>query len=393
MIRLRRLILALFNLIAGTLLGLLLFEAILRINSTLLFRGMALPAPVDTPLTLLTYEVRYSDADVFTWRPDLVRPLSPEEDKLEALVTYETDEYGFRNHGPLPPKVDAVVLGRSISLAGHLGRPWPELLAENLDWSVLNLAQPGSGIESKRTILLRYGLARRPRWVIVEVLPSIDIVGSDTPTPLVSQELLIPTIQGLVRRWQGNRPVSTENAIYPLTVDLPGRQAGLTCCLHYLEFFSLDKQTLEKSQDWQNYRQKLLKIVVDARKKHACVALLYVPTKPDLYFPLALHPEQLQPTLREVVPLQIGASGWLEPDPDGGLTEDIIRRNVLVGHDMVQDFARQNGLLWIDPNDVMHDAAVAGQDPFMVFDSHWNQFGHQIVAQVASELLDEAFCP
>ena len=393
MSRFGRLALALLYIISGVVSGLLLLEGVLRSNPTLLQRGMALPAPVDPPLTSLTYDVRYSDADAFYWRPDLVRPVSEAEDRLEAHVTYETDEFGFRNQSPISPRVDAVVLGRSISLAGHLSAPWPDLLASHLNWQVFNLSQPGSGVKAKGLLLERFGLSRQPRWVIIEVVPSIDIPGSHAIPPLVSQQMFAPVVQKLVRRLMPEKPVSTEKAIYPLAVDLPERVVDLTCCLHYMDFFGLDQQTLGQSLDWENYQKELLDLVGEARANDACVALLYVPTKPDVYFPLARDPEQLRPSLREVIPFHLNAGGWIEPDPGGAVSVDLVRQNALVGRDLMESFARENDLVWIDPGEAITQSVLGGRDPFMVYDSHWNQLGHDMVADTVVESLSKASCP
>ncbi len=330
--------------------GLLLLEGILRCNQTLLQRGIALSVPVDPPLTVLNYDVRYSDADVFYWRPDLVRPIPASADRLESRVTYETDEFGFRNHGPIPPVVNGIVLGRSISLAGHLSEPWPALLESRSNGRFFNLSQPGSGIKVKRNMLERFGLSRHPRWVIVEVVPSIDFIGNHLVPASISQQMIIPVLQQLIRRSMTEKPAAIDNPIYPLSIDLPDRKYELTCCLHYLNFFSLDRKTLEQSLDWAIYRKELLKIVDDARSHNACVALLYVPTKPDVYFPLARKPEQLDPTLRDIIPLHLNSAGWIEPDPHADSSVDEIRKNALVGRDLIESFARENHLLWIDPN-------------------------------------------
>ena len=123
------------------------------------------------------------------------------------------------------------------------------------------------------------------------------------------------------------------------------------------------------------------------------MALLYVPTKPDVYFPVARFPEQLSPSLREVVPLRLNAEGWLEKDPGGAGSVDMVIRNAMVGHDLIESFARENGLVWIDPNDVIIQSVLEGRDPFMVYDSHWNQRGHEIVADTVVDSLNRASCP
>ncbi|MBN1535552.1 MAG: hypothetical protein JW908_02385 [Anaerolineales bacterium] len=388
-----RLLLAFTYILSGSFVGLLVLEGILRCNPTLLQRGIALISPIDHPLTTQTYDVRYSDADVFYWRPDLIKPIAAAEDQVEAHVVYETDEFGFRNQAPIPPAVEAIVLGRSISLAAHLAYPWTNLLESRMNRRFFNLSQPGSGIKEKATFLRRFGLPHHPHWVIIEVTPSLDFLGEHTVPALFDQRMVVPVLQQLARSWIANQPVVTDNAIYPLPVALPGRTVGLTCCLHYLDFFSLDEETLRKSRDWAIYRRTLLEIVDEARSNDACVALLYVPTKPDVYFPLASHVEQLAPTLTGYSPLRLNADGWIEADPAHALTVNIIRQNALAGRDLIESLALENDLLWIDPNDALVQSVLDGQDPFMVYDSHWNQLGHQIVAETVYESLIKATCP
>jgi hypothetical protein len=229
--------------------------------------------------------------------------------------------------------------------------------------------------------LERYGLPRRPRWVIVEVVPSIDFLDSRNPAPLLSQQAVVPLIQGLWRRFHpgsGNQP--GENAVYPLAVDLPDRTLPLTCCLHYLEFFTLDSRTIRASRDWTVYRRELLNLIGAAQSGGACVALLYAPTKPDIYFPLASKPDQLKPTLGE-----LSCQPWngreVTTRQRQGNRE--IRSNVFA--ERYRTLAQEQGLVWIDPTESFVKSVLVGEDPFMVYDSHWNAIGHQLVAQAVAE--------
>ncbi len=383
------------NIILGVVFGFGFLEAVFHTNPGLLFRGMSLPGPVDAPLTRQSYTVRYSDADVFYWRPDLVRPVARADDQVEAQVDLVTDEFGFRNQPPLPARVDVVVLGRSISLAAHLPQPWPTLLADQTGWQVLNLAQPGGGLLEKIEYLQRYGLPRRPRWVILEIAPSLDIIDGAAPAPALTQAMVYPLIQGLWRLSPQNKSVQPPSGkeIYPLQLDLSERRVDLTCCLHYLEFFSLDQTSLEGSQDWARYRQTLLDLIAALRVQSTCLALLYAPTKPDVYFPLAVDPAQLEPTVREVTPYRLEADGRIAPARGEVLIVATVRQNANAGRQLVQAFAQQNNLPLIDPTQAIVEAVLDGNTPFMVYDSHWNGLGHELVAAEAARVLQANSCP
>lgn len=392
--RLRILLQAGLNLILGLGLGWLGLEITLQLNPQLLVRGIAAPAPLDWPLTARDYDVRYSDADEIFWRPDLIRPIPPEADALEARVHFATDEFGFRNPAPLPARVQAVVLGRSISLGAQTAQPWPERLALSLGRPVLNLAQPGGGLDDKTAYLQRFGLARRPQWVIVEVQPSIDIVGYGPNPAWVTPQLPTPVLQWALRPWLGEALVfNAPEPIYPLAVDLPKRTLALTCCLHYLDTLTVDPATLQASQDWTAYRAQMETLIEAARARGACVALLYAPMKPDIYFPLATDASQLEPTLKGLVPLHLDADKRLRPEPGAVTDIEQLRRNAFAGRDVVAAWAKAAGLVFIDPAPRMVETALAGVDPFMVYDSHWNAAGHELVARAVAEALINAPCP
>jgi len=388
-----RLLLALVSLVFGVLAGLLVLESVLQVNPRLLFRGMALVGTVDMPLSIKEYTVHYSDADAFFWRPDLIRPIPPGQDRVEAVVVYQTDELGFRNPPGLPARVDAVVLGRSISLAAFLPQPWPRLAEQTSGLSLLNLSQPGGNLAVKRMVYQRFGKPRHPHWVILEVAPSLEILeDQDQPDWLVG-ETLLPLAQGILRRWGfGNAGPSNANAIYPLQVELAGTRRELTCCLHYMEFFSLPGQELERTRAWSLYRQQLEEFAQQLKQEGSCLVLMIAPTKPDIYFPLADLPHQLDEVVRGVAVYQVKNDGQITPSQEYPLTPEMVQQNAFAGRDLILTWANVNDVLVADATPLMLDALRNGQDPFMVYDSHWNMLGHELVSQAVLEVLQKGAC-
>ncbi len=387
--------LSLFHLILGSVLGVLALEFILRVNPPLLagLRGLGAPAPVDAPLTVAEYDVHYSDGDQIFWRPDLVRPIPPGEDRIEAHVRLETDEFGFRNSPPLPATADIIVLGRSFSLGAQNNSPWPAQLAGSTGWKVINLSQPGSSLEVKRDYLVRYGLPRQPRWVIVEVEPPIDAVNYRPASTWMVPRLPLPLAQEYLRRLYGKAGFFSADPIYPLGIDLPGRTYPLTCCIHYLNALTLTREDWQASRGWLAFTSAVREMADEARRNSACTAVLYAPTKPEIYFPLALDPSQLQPALRDLIRLRLDENGELVEGP--GLRPDILqmRTNALAARDALEEYARAHSFVFIDPTELMVKAVLGGADPFMAYDSHWSTLGHALVAQAVLNALSAAECP
>jgi hypothetical protein len=390
---LKRTLAAALHMAAGLAVGLLLLEAVLRLNPQLLIPGTPLAGSLAAPLTSQTYTVRYSDGDTFFWRPDLIRPVPPAADQVEAVVTLRTDEFGFRNPPPVPAKVYLAVLGRSTTLGAQSAHPWPELLAAQTGWYVLNLAQPAGGLDIVQQSFDIYGRSRRPRWVIFEVAPRLDV--SDSGGPLLRlQGVAIPLLQYLARRLAGDRLFRfAAQPIYPLSVDLPGRVLALTCCLHYMDFLALSRADLEGSREWAAFRAQVMSLASDARAGGSCVAALYATSKEEVYFSAALDPAQLAPAVASVVPLRLDATGRLSPAAGAAIGPAAMQSNILASRDAMAALAQQAGLILIDPTEPLIQSVQAGHDPFMSYDSHWNALGHDLIARQVERALQGAACP
>ena len=368
-------------------------ECLLRANPGLLIRGVSPPAPIDPPLITRTYDVHYSDGDQILWRPDLVRPISPEQDLLEAHVTFTTDEFGFRNDPPIPAHVDAVVLGRSISLGAQQSRPWPQIYSAQNGLSVWNLSEPGSGMEIKTNYLKRYALSRNPRWVIVEIQPAIDIITAEPGPDLLISELIVPVLQHFLKPLFPPGGNQQNQPILPISLDLPGRTLPLTCCLHYLEAQTVDAETIAASAQWADFKRDLDQIISATAQQGGCIALLYAPSKAELYFPLASQPAQLNPLSSTLRPLRLNENKRLVTDPQGTADAAVLSSNAAAGRDLLAAYALEQNLAFIDPSPAMTASILNGHDPFMVYDSHWNELGHQLVAQAVSQTLQFSPCP
>jgi hypothetical protein len=356
---------------------------------------MALPSPIDPPISVQAYDVHYSEADLFYWHPDLIWPIPPGADNLEARVRFETDEFGFPNAAPLPPRVEVVVLGRSYSMGAQAADPWPRRLAAQTGWPVLNLSQGGSGLDTKEAYLVRYGLPRQPSWVILEILPSMDVLEyRGAPSHLLIQQLPFPVAQSLLRQLGPNdEPSFASQPIYPLAVDVPGRTLQLVFFSQYLSSLTVDQEALTASQQWVDYRRRLLQVVHVAREHSACVALLYVPTKESIYVSLAERPSQLAPILAGWSPWRLNSARYLYQDPQSQATLSAMQANASAARDVLAAFAQDQRLPFIDPTERMTEAALGGEDPFMAYDTHWSAAGHRIVAGLVAETVQNGSCP
>lgn len=387
------LLLALLKLALGSLLGLLTLEATLRANPTLLLHGIAAPSPLDRPVTIQTYDVRYSDADVFYWHRRYIRPIPAESDRIESHVRFETDELGFPNPAPAPAQANVVILGRSFSLGAQAEYPWPRLLAEQ-GFKVVNLSQSGTNIDVKLDYLRNFGFPRRPQWVVLEVLPSMDVIGYGPETNWLVERVTFAMIRLVARKDVGAdsaEPVT--DPIYPLPLDIPGQTFSANFYLGYLAALSVSREQLITSPQWVAYQSGVLALVHEAREQGACVALLYAPTKESIYVPLALKPAQLDRALDGWFPIALNDIGQLTETPGARGDVHTMQVNATAGRDLIAQFAHDHDLPFIDPTPQMTQAALSGDKPFMVYDSHWSTTGHHLVARLVGETLRQSACP
>jgi hypothetical protein len=375
----------------GVALGILTLEATLRANPRLLLRGMALPVPEDPPLTVREYDVRPSDADVFYWIREQIRPTPPAADRVEAHVRFETDEFGFPNAGKLPSRIDVVVLGRSYSLGAQTEAPWPLQLARITGWRVLNLSQAGSGIDTKEAYLAQFGLPRHPRWVVVEVLPSMDVLDFRPMEPWLVQRAAFPVAQTFLRSLMTSRSGGAD-PVYPVELEVPGRVVSLTFFPSYLAALTIDDRSIALSNQWVSFTAGLNGLAASARAHGACVAVLYAPTNADVYVPMLVNISQLDPVTPGLAPWVLDTRGDLIQDASGDVDLNRMRANAMGLRSLLSKFAEEHGMVFIDPTMAMQASALEGYDPFMTYDTHWSAFGHRLVSEQVETALRAAPC-
>ena len=376
----------------GMILGLLLLESIFYVNPHLLPHGIPGPAPSDWPLTQQEYDVYYTDADIFVWRPDLIAPVPPDQNQLEGHVILTADQFGFRNPPPLSEKTEYVVVGRSWSLGAQIAQPWPEFFAQKINQPVLNLSQPSSSIEQRQAYIQKYAVHRNPTWLIIEIIPSLDVIGfqPNSDKTLTIKPILRTILQYFLKFNYSFMP--NNQAIFPIKVNVTGQTYDLTCCTHYIEALSIDAKTMTSSIDWELFSRALLELIVTAQQQNMCVALINAPGKPNIFFPLVEQPANLSPIIQKKHTYKLNPDNQLVPDTNTLMDVDMLVNNVWAGRDALQAFAAEHDLLFIDPIPALSQALINGQNPFMIYDGHLNQLGHQLVAETVQQAFANTTC-
>lgn len=388
-LHLQRLGLAVLCLLLGAGLAAAVLESVFRSDPTLLPRGMAAPLPVDAPLTDREYDIRYADADIFYWEGSIVQP--PPVNKLEARVRWRTDEFGFPNPAPIPSKVDVVVLGRSYAMGAQAENPWPELLRAQTGLRVLNLSQTGAGLDQKWDFLRRFGLPRQPRYVVIEILPPMDILQSGGPEPLVVQRAVFPLAQEILRKlFAPSAQPAAGGYIYPLPLEFAGGSAQAVFYSGYLSAATISARDWARSEEWKKFSAGLTGMIATLRDAGIIPILLFVPTKETVYIPQVLSPSVLAPALAN-------AGSWimngdrLEPSATE-IDPDLARNDANAAETLLGDYASGQTLCLVDPSGAFWQSILQGADPFMRYDTHWSAVGHELVAGAVRAAVDSGAC-
>lgn len=393
--RLRKLGLAVGYLLLGLGLGVVALEVVLRVNPTLLPKGVSPIAALDPPLVTQTYDVYYSDGDSFLWNPELIRPLTAQDNKVQAHVVFQTDELGFPNRGPLPPTVFAAVVGRSYSIGSQTDVSWVQDIQNQTHWSILNLSEIGSGNDLKLNLLRQYAFARQPRWIIVEVLPLMDVIGYGHAPPFLLPQLPTYIVKGIWSQINKAQPAEPQGAdpIYPMRVSVDQQTFPVVFSTHEMDALTVPPEDVLRSRQWALFTADLLAIQAEAKAHSACVAILYAQSKTGAYLPLLADSAPLKAARTIINPYTLDEDGNLVqrsgPASGPGATIPLaaLQRNAEGMRALIADFARAHAIPFIDPTDLMRDSLRAGRDPFMAYDSHLSRLGHELVAEKTIDTL------
>jgi lysophospholipase L1-like esterase len=95
-----------------------------------------------------------------------------------ASFTYGTDAFGFRNSQPWPRRAEIVALGDSITFGYGVDedKAWTHLVQKSLHGSrIVNLGLPGAAPQQYLRIYETYGIALRPKVLLVGLFPGNDL--------------------------------------------------------------------------------------------------------------------------------------------------------------------------------------------------------------------------
>lgn len=387
--------LALVMLGVGMALGLM--ELLLRTNPNWVPRGVRVDPPVRRVQALEdeTRAVRLSNGDLYHWMRGAIAPLSPDRDKVVALVHLTTDAHGFRN--PLPEKASygIVALGDSFTVAANVASPWPQKLAEYTGIDVLNLGEAGAGPQQELEALRRYGLSKRPQWVIMAYFEGNDLYDAaayDRANPFIVTRLGAYLLAQGMAAWPegggGGVPATVAPGYrYPITVTINESSLEMAFFSPYVAWLSASGQAIESSHNYRLVTETIVKARELSQAADARFLFVYVPSKAHVYLPYLKDAEILARVFAGVPSLELGEAGYLQfaAQPT---TPELTRQHMDDQAHLLADFAAEHNIPYLDLTPTFQEEAGTGAELYYPFDTHWNQRGHNLAAQTIGLYLE-----
>jgi hypothetical protein len=301
---------------------------------------------------------------------DLVKLLGIATDRKYAVdVAYDAD--GFRNPEPME-QAEIVLIGDSFVEAAliPLELALSSRLASATEQRVLNLGVSGYGPEQERRVLERYGLPKKPRWVLWFFFEGNDLIDTGRfdfrqaqrkadavpKRGFRERSFVVNVLWWFAARSQPPLRADTEYARerhcrYADAVDPSQRDV----------YFAFNGQQGEHIEQFEKVKSEIRAARDRSEAAGANFVLFYAPVKLRI--------------LRELCEFEPGTvvEGW-QPD---------------AFPDTMAAFVEEAGIDYVDLTPALVRSAQAGRSPYFPDDGHWNPIAHAVVAHVALEHMRE----
>ena len=384
--------------ILGIGMGLSLIELLLRADPNLVPNEVRVNPPVRRVQVYIDnmYQIKLSNGDLFHWMHGKIAPLSPEQDKVVANIHLTTDEYGFRNMLPEKENYDVVALGDSFTVAGNVATPWPQKMAEGTGMDVLNLGQAGTGPQEELEVLQEYGLAKRPQWVIMAYFEGNDLYDAaayEQANPFILPRFGKYILTQGIANWRENgegKAQATPNAnyLYPFTVTINDTELKIAFFSSYISWLSISDEIIEPSQNFRLVRETILQAQMLSAEAGARFLLVYIPTKAHIYLPYLNDPETLAHIFTDVPTLELDDSGFLQ-FTNQRITAELAIQTLDDQTHLLAHFASDQNINYLDLTPYFQEEAGMGTELYYPFDTHWNQYGHNLAAVTIAEYIGD----
>ncbi|MEX2030646.1 MAG: hypothetical protein WD906_06735 [Anaerolineales bacterium] len=341
-----------------------------------------------------TYAVRLSDGDLFHWMRGAIAPLVQDQDRVVAWVHLVTDANGFRNLPPERATYDIVALGDSFTRASGVATPWPQELAASTGMYVLNLADVGAGPQQELEFLRQFGINKHPQWVIMAYFGANDLYEAGAYEK--ANPFILPRFgRFLLTRGGAGWPETTSTGTqvvaepgyrYPITMPIDGTGMEMAFFSPHISWLSVSGQLIEASQDYRLVREVILAAGELSEEVNSRLLLVYIPSKEHVYLPYLDDAETARRVYANVSTLALDEAGFLQ-FTNLPATLELTLEHMDDQANLLAGFAAAHDVAFLDLTSTFQEVAGTGVELYYPFDTHWNQQGHYLAAEIIAGYL------
>lgn len=352
----------------------------------------------------LHVEFRLTDGDYFFHQQGRIRP--PEENTLLGSYTISWDENGFRIPAMAAEHYPIAAFGDSFTEGTTVAAPWPDLLAAELDVPVQNFGYRGYGpLEIASTAESYLGDDARS-WVLYAHFSGNDLMNANSS--LDEDDVVrdpIGQLAWLTRQALGGEQaqvVESEDGQYdyPMPVIIGGSFYEIAL-LEDLLWWQIAPEEGFLGTETFNVVGDALDTVAEQAPETACRAVIFVPSKEQIYYPY-IH-EDVRQWLRGIARVPIVNSAnriTLREQPMAEEDEPDFIASLGEQRDALRQLAAERNWMFIDLLEPFQQAAlergIAGEELlYYQYDGHWTPSGHQLATDIIANFMREhsASCP
>lgn len=342
---------------------------------------------------------RRTDGDYFFHQAGRVEP--PEDDIILTQHTLSWDENGFRVPALQAESYPIAAFGDSFTEGTTVAAPWPDTLAAQLGVPVRNYGYRGYGPRESAATAEQVMAQDDRSWVLYAHFSGNDLMNANRA---IEQDLMgrnpFGQVQWIAERASGNmesrQVVLNENDHYdyPAAVIIGANYYELVYLEDLLWWQVAPPEGFLGSETFNIVGDALDSIAASANED-ACKALIFVPSKEQIYYPFT-HPSERDWLRENARATYTTSSNMIELRSQPIAAEDEADFIASLGdqRDAMRTLAAQRGWLFIDLLEPFSQRAAAGELLYYVYDGHWNQAGHDLAGQVIADFMRNAEgCP
>jgi hypothetical protein len=336
------------------------------------------------------FTFRPSDGDLFPALPGRIRPPANNEPLQSFTIAWDAD--GFRVPAKTADHYPIAAFGDSFTEGYNSPLPWPDKLAELLNVPVRNYGYRGYGPLEEKRVVQEFAPKEARSWMLLEFFAGNDL-GDIQKSTLIQERSPLDILPKLAQDSADN--MATQAAAnagahydFPMPVIIGGNYYEMAFLTYYIWRQLAPPEGFAASRTVKLFGDTL-DAMGTAVPQQTCKALIFVPSKEQLYYPY-IHPASRQWLRGSAYLPFLDKNGLLQiqPSPITPEQEQTILKHLTDQRDAIAALvASKPGWHFVDLLPVFQKHVDAGELLYYPYDSHWTQDGHNLAAQTIAEAM------